>query len=223
MLFLAVFCGYLAEYQLEHKIEKDRERKYIRSLIEDLRTDTSGLRRFIRQENSLILYGDSLIQLLQSGEYKKNGSRTYYTARRMFLGGPFLNADGTLSQLKNAGGFRLIKKKDVIDSIVAYDIAIHALNALDDINKEGRISFAEISGEVLNTSILYAMTDSLRNITAPPGNPALFNDSPLALNKMIGNAASLVNASRGKKLMAGRLIYRAERLINFLRVEYNYQ
>ncbi|MEJ7674922.1 MAG: hypothetical protein WKF59_20040 [Chitinophagaceae bacterium] len=24
MLFLAVFCGFLAEYQLEHKIEKDR-------------------------------------------------------------------------------------------------------------------------------------------------------------------------------------------------------
>ena len=27
MLFLAVFCGFLAEYQLEHKIEKNRERQ----------------------------------------------------------------------------------------------------------------------------------------------------------------------------------------------------
>ena len=27
MLFLAVFCGFLAEYQLEHKIEKDRIKK----------------------------------------------------------------------------------------------------------------------------------------------------------------------------------------------------
>ncbi len=32
MLFLAVFCGFLAEYQLEHKIEKDREKQYIYSL-----------------------------------------------------------------------------------------------------------------------------------------------------------------------------------------------
>ena len=31
MLFLAVFCGILAEYQLEHTIEKDREKQYIRS------------------------------------------------------------------------------------------------------------------------------------------------------------------------------------------------
>ena len=27
MLFLAVFCGFLAEYQLEHIIEKDREKQ----------------------------------------------------------------------------------------------------------------------------------------------------------------------------------------------------
>ena len=27
MLFLAVFCGFLAEYQLEHKIEKDRAKE----------------------------------------------------------------------------------------------------------------------------------------------------------------------------------------------------
>jgi hypothetical protein len=26
MLFLAVFCGFLAEYQLEHKIERDKEK-----------------------------------------------------------------------------------------------------------------------------------------------------------------------------------------------------
>lgn len=29
MLFLAVFCGFLAEYQLKHKIEKDRESTHL--------------------------------------------------------------------------------------------------------------------------------------------------------------------------------------------------
>ena len=37
MLFLAVFCGFLAEYQLEHKIEKDREVQFIKSLVTDYR------------------------------------------------------------------------------------------------------------------------------------------------------------------------------------------
>ena len=29
MLFLAVFCGFFAEYQLEHKIEKDRAKELL--------------------------------------------------------------------------------------------------------------------------------------------------------------------------------------------------
>jgi hypothetical protein len=33
MLFLAVFCGFLAEYQLEHIIEHQREKEYARALI----------------------------------------------------------------------------------------------------------------------------------------------------------------------------------------------
>ncbi len=32
MLFLAVFCGFLAEYKLEHTIENQREKKYVYSL-----------------------------------------------------------------------------------------------------------------------------------------------------------------------------------------------
>jgi len=43
MLFLAVFCGFLAEYQLEHKIEKDRETILAQALFEDLKKDTSAL------------------------------------------------------------------------------------------------------------------------------------------------------------------------------------
>ncbi|MBK6382415.1 MAG: hypothetical protein IPF69_02905 [Chitinophagaceae bacterium] len=34
MLFLAVFCGFLAEYQLEHKIEKDREKVFIKKYVQ---------------------------------------------------------------------------------------------------------------------------------------------------------------------------------------------
>src|SRR6187401_54015 len=33
MLFFAVFCGMLAEYKLEHIIEHQREKKYIRSIM----------------------------------------------------------------------------------------------------------------------------------------------------------------------------------------------
>src|SRR5687767_14705532 len=35
MLFLAVFCGFLAEYQLEHVIENKREKQFIVSLVSE--------------------------------------------------------------------------------------------------------------------------------------------------------------------------------------------
>ena len=41
MLFLAVFCGFLAEYQLEHKIERDRVNRICHSCYEDLKRDIS--------------------------------------------------------------------------------------------------------------------------------------------------------------------------------------
>jgi len=47
MLFLAVFCGFLAEYKLEHVIEDQREVKNIRSLIQDLESDTSNLQSYV--------------------------------------------------------------------------------------------------------------------------------------------------------------------------------
>ena len=43
MLFLAVFCGFLAENMRERIVERHREKDYIISMIEDLQTDTANL------------------------------------------------------------------------------------------------------------------------------------------------------------------------------------
>jgi len=40
MLFLAVFCGFLAENIREHRMERTREVEYIRTLASDLAEDT---------------------------------------------------------------------------------------------------------------------------------------------------------------------------------------
>ena len=39
MLFLAVFCGFMAENFREHQIEHKREKEYITSLIKDVELD----------------------------------------------------------------------------------------------------------------------------------------------------------------------------------------
>jgi len=121
MLFLAVFCGFLAEYQLEHKIEKERGKEYIRSVYDDLKdkltifsriTDFNNEKKIVLKDMSSCY--DTLLKnwkntscLIQLVNY----SRSFITAS---------TSEGTMDQLKNAGGYRLLKKEDR-DSIILYD------------------------------------------------------------------------------------------------------
>jgi hypothetical protein len=121
MLFLAVFCGFLAEYQLEHKIEKEKSKQYIHSFYADLITDTAEFSKPIARfagaiealKNRRECY-DSLNAKISSGECLLN--LFYYSSGFTDL----IQADQTLLQLKSAGGFRLLNKEDA-DSIMLYD------------------------------------------------------------------------------------------------------
>ena len=77
MLFLAVFCGFLAEYQLEHKIEKDRAKQYISSLYEDLKADTVRLNHLIGYDEEKILVLNTMTNCYDS-VVKKSGSHGLY-------------------------------------------------------------------------------------------------------------------------------------------------
>ena len=121
MLFLAVFAGFLAENWREHIVEHQREKQYMRTMLEDLQTDTATIRRVYNlaliQKASL----DSLIELGSISPVKKeNISELYMLKGRT---NRFLNIrleDRTSSQLKNAGGMRLIRNTKVSNSIREY-------------------------------------------------------------------------------------------------------
>ena len=81
MLFLAVFCGFLAELQLEHKVEKSREKQYMKSMVEDLKADTAMLINNIIQRQEKIMMIDSLAKLLTSSSVNKRGNDIYYYGR----------------------------------------------------------------------------------------------------------------------------------------------
>src|SRR6188768_3713866 len=63
MLFLAVFCGFLAENQREHYIEHQREKQYMQSLLEDLQTDTATINRVHGRALTQLIFLVSLIEL----------------------------------------------------------------------------------------------------------------------------------------------------------------
>lgn len=123
MLFLAVFCGFLAEFQLELSIERHREKEFIKSMIADAETDTSRFQRAINLNIIRILKLDTLARkCFEYNKSIKNDQEIFKSfiecSRHPYFVSP---AERTLSQLKNSGGMRLIKKENASNAIALYD------------------------------------------------------------------------------------------------------
>ena len=123
MLFLAVFCGFLAEYQLEHKIEKDREEQFMQTMAEDLKSDSAQLNRLVKIRKSRIRELDTLFHIIAKDEYLKNGRKVYELYELPYWDIlRFFPSDRTMQQLKNGGNLRLIRKKNVSNALIKYDV-----------------------------------------------------------------------------------------------------
>src|SRR5687767_8558809 len=114
MLFLAVFCGFLAEYQLEHRIEREREKQYMQSFIYDLQNDTFNLYEGLPRKDGRVNAIDSIFTFF---EHNPDASVVPGTVvrqmRRSTWDRHYRRNSTTMDQLKNSGGLRLIRKKNV--------------------------------------------------------------------------------------------------------------
>lgn len=121
MLFLAVFCGFLAENFREHQVEHNREKKFMASLIYDLRQDTAELNKSAKQVSYSQTLQDSVLLFLNSytpGEFL-DLRFNYLIAWSLNRFSVVFN-DVTAMQLKNAGNLRLIRKQETIRKISQY-------------------------------------------------------------------------------------------------------
>ena len=124
MLFLAVFCGFLAEYQLEHKIEKDREKIYINSLIKDFEYDTLQFSLTINKIKKKVPFYDSVLLFFKNPAVF-SGKLPFRFYINTNLEQIYMPLEPTLQQLKGSGNLRLLRKKLVLDSILIYDSKIN--------------------------------------------------------------------------------------------------
>ena len=166
MLFLAVFCGFLAENQREHMIEHQREKKFIRSLISDLSADTSRLGNIINLRNERVVMLDSFMVLLNKPDAEAYGRTIYYFNSYATRGVAFrfTPADGTMQQLKNGGNLRLIQKTSVSDSIIAYDVVNrgYVWGNLDE--EEIMDTYRNVAENIFDGRVLNAMRDEDNNV-----------------------------------------------------------
>ena len=121
MLFLAVFCGFLAEYQLEHTIENSREKQFIQTFMDDLKKDTAEINEDAATWSETINHIDSLRSELEKPRNMGDNALMYKAARGLLFDyTSFRYNDRTIQQLRSSGNFRLINRA-IADSMIQYD------------------------------------------------------------------------------------------------------
>ncbi|MBD0333300.1 MAG: hypothetical protein ICV66_11650 [Chitinophagaceae bacterium] len=224
MLFLAVFLGFLAEYQLEHKIEKDKEREFISSLYNDIRADTSNLVRIISSRARKEVMLDSISYMMNSSSPQKFTKQIYPYAVLASRTRPyrFIATDGTMQQLKNAGGLRLIKNRAIVDSITRYDVNVRNFISQGVVEETILNDYRTTASKIFDATAYYEMLDEEMNLVREPSaSPALLPYTNKELYEWNYRIFSMRGINKANMRDAKMLLQQAKNLLKSLEVEYN--
>lgn len=132
MIFVAVTLGFLAESIRENMNDRKKEREYVASLISNLEQDTAQFKRVIKDNQRKIAGLDRLL-LLSNETMDADSRRLMYQSAGPYVSeiSIFLSNDATMLQLKNSGGLQFLKRTNIADSIVFYDLVVRGIYAAE--------------------------------------------------------------------------------------------
>lgn len=228
MLFLAVFCGFFAEYQLEHKIEKDRAKQYVLSFYEDLKTDTGRVSSHIEFDEQKVQGLANINNCFNTISKDLQQTTCLVTIiKHSALNLPFKMTTRTLNQLANAGGFRLLKKEDA-DSMIAYQ------KAFDDLQDFQTTSYQDAQDFVRSTFNQLASFNANAQMFRPKQGhllttfdeqdvtmPVLYSGDRTLLNKYFNELLLYHRVTHNHKIVLISLKNHQARLIKYFKNKYH--
>jgi hypothetical protein len=187
MIFLAVTMGFIAENIREHFTEQEKEKQYMQALLIDLKTDIINIEKVQRQNLLARQAGDSLFLLFTLPNYTGETNSIYYYGR-IFSARTFFNMrDGTLRQLNNAGGLRLVHDEEIVDSLESYQYTYAELLKLQELKELQLLTYRDFMCKVFDVRILETMVTG-EEIKRPVGNPKLFSENKELINELLMKA-----------------------------------
>jgi hypothetical protein len=151
MLFLAVFCGFLAENKREHIVEAHRAKEYAKSLLNDLKEDTVELQSGISHLNFLISAIDSIASSNSNNPDKSSvPGKFYYYSRLTSFYYPIDWNSSTLNQLVQSGNLRYFKNKELVNQINKYYALQNNISGQGENDGVLREKLREIRNQILD-------------------------------------------------------------------------
>ena len=176
MLFLAVTLGFFVENQREHYIEHQREKQFIHSLFNDIKSDTANIAKIINARTVKEIMLDSLSAMMNSSDPGGFTKQIYPYAVLVGRTLPyrFVPNDGTMQQLKNSGSLRLIRNRAVVDSIAKYDISVRNMLGQYAVEENLIENYRTASAKIFDALFFAKMMDeNAAIVNLPKNNPPL--------------------------------------------------
>ena len=216
MLFLAVFCGFLAEYQLEHKIEKDRAKELAASLYNDIKKDTSGLNTIVEFSSNKLNHIDSLLGILQNKYQQNDTSFSVHTAWLVFINN-FIRNNGTYEQMKNSGSLRYFSQ-DLIIMLHEYENIWGRIRVREEAEREKieqrTIPFVQ---EIVN----YEFVHTILNRLPFPGKTYANLKDQATIDRMINKTIEIKTVTLRRRILYNQLKQKAIEILSVLKAKYH--
>ena len=177
MLFLAVTLGFFAEKQREHYVENHREIQYMESMVEDLKNDTIEFNKVTRGNKRLVNKIDTALNIFYNEQWNDSILKKLYIVNLSYLGGNLVYlSERTSSQLKNAGGMRLIRNQNITDQIAEYWHLAEYGKAYGEVYEELKIRAREQSYIIFNQKYYNNITAGALGTTVDNGVKLMTTD-----------------------------------------------
>jgi hypothetical protein len=219
MLFLAVTLGFFVNNLNENLSERQREKQYMISLINDLKIDTADIKEIYASIERRLKGIDSLMHILENKDQKDFIQNLYYYSFKYLNSAAFhTSSDRTISQLKSAGGLRLIQKKGESDNIVQYYSTSENVRYNTEYCLKEFYRILDSEEEIFDFGVLRKHnSDSLQHIK----DLKLLIDEPLRINHFYNQILIYTSALMNYNLLLTDLKKEAEFLLSFTRESYN--
>jgi hypothetical protein len=141
MLFLAVFCGFIAENIREHNVEQHRATEFSKSLVQDFQNDTIAINIHKKSAGIFIAITDSLLRLSQTPLEGQHAAEFSFYTRFMYWTVPLSWNRSTFEQIKNSGSLRYFKNFQLLEKLMKYEALVNEI--------EGEFSNHQTRGNML--------------------------------------------------------------------------
>ena len=219
MLFLAVSAGFFMENIREHHVESDREVQYMKSLLNDLKADTTNITNIIERNMAWKQNADSLFILMTLPDFSDKTGSIYFFSRKVSLRDFFYMTDGTLNQLNNAGGLRLIRHQDIVDSISTYKNVYDDLDIAQQLKELQLRDYRDACCKVFDVRVYEKMVNGL-NVIRPERNPKLISQNPADINELLMRVHYIKRNNAGILGLLEKLKLEATNLQEMIREKY---